>query len=128
MNVEALLRTIAQIPEDLQEILSKVRLLPSIVTTLSKMESRIMSTVADLQAKLTELNTTIADEHSEVTSKIETLTTTVEELKAAIAAQPEVDLSAEVAAVDQAIAAVKGIYEPEATPVVEPETPVTPIQ
>ncbi|MBW4469306.1 MAG: hypothetical protein KME45_03480 [Stenomitos rutilans HA7619-LM2] len=50
MNLDTLLKTIAQIPEDLAEILSKVRLLPLIVTALSKMEDRIMSTLSDFEA------------------------------------------------------------------------------
>ncbi|MBW4580703.1 MAG: hypothetical protein KME42_14150 [Tildeniella nuda ZEHNDER 1965/U140] len=100
--------------------LGYLALLPRILKTLTNLEKFIMASVAELNTKLNELQTTIADERTQVG----TLITTIEQLKAALAeAEVEVDLSAEIAAVDAAIAGVKNIAPDEVAPV-EPAEPV----
>lgn len=66
-------------------------------------------TKAALALKLDQLKETIQTERTQVTEAVKTLSTKVDELKAQIANMPEVDLSAEIAAVDAAIAEVQSI-------------------
>lgn len=70
-----------------------------------------------LDNKLTELFDTISFEREEVKKAIDVLLTAVEELKAAVNAS-EAEKATASAKIDEAVAAVKSIYEPA-----EPSTP-----
>lgn len=94
---------------------------PPLKTFLGK----IMAGIETLNSKLTELNETIASERAEVTTALETLSLSVDELKAKIASLEEqmarpIDLSAQIAKVEEAIAATQDIFS-DTTPPVEDE-------
>lgn len=76
------------------------------------------SNKAELDAALAALSGTIQTEAKEVRDAISALNTTIEELKAAAGAGG-VDLTTEIAAVQQAQADIVGIF----TPAVPPVTP-----
>jgi len=81
-----------------------------------------MAGIETLKTKLEELNETIAAERAEVSTALESLTTSVDELKAKVASLEEqlatpIDLSAEIAKVEEAIAATQNIFTDTTPPV-----------
>jgi Tfp pilus assembly protein PilO len=89
---------------------------------LQKLLANIMAGTETLNTKLDELNETIASERSEVTTALETLRTSVDELKAKVTALEEqlatsLDLTAEIAKVEQAIADTQNIFTDTPPPV-----------
>ena len=74
-----------------------------------------MAGTETLNTKLDELNETIAAERAEVTTALETLSTSVDELKAKVTSLEEqlatpIDLTAEIAKVEEAIANTQSIF------------------
>jgi chromosome segregation ATPase len=83
---------------------------------------KIMAGIETLNTKLTELNETIASEHAEVTTALGALSLSVDELKAKVVSLEEqlatpIDLSAEIAKVEKAIAATQDIFTDTPPPV-----------
>lgn len=78
-----------------------------ILWRLSKMATR-----EELNAGIDALKATIASEKAELLTKLGALDATIEALKAEIAAGGGADFAAELAAVDEANAAVRGFVEP----------------
>jgi len=97
--------------------------IPGINRQFKKLEDLIMATREQLNAAIAGLGDKIAAEKEQVLSVLQTLNTTIEELKAKIEEleAPE-DFAAELAALDGVAGAIAAIYEPPAPPV-EP-TPV----
>lgn len=85
------------------------------------LENRLMAGLTELRESVNELNATIATEQEQVAAAVQGLAEKVADLTEALEGLTDIDLSAEVAAVNEAIAAVKAIYEPAtAVEVVEP--------
>ena len=92
---------------------------------LHKLLENIMAGTETLNTKLDELNEVIASERAEVTTALETLRLSVDDLKAKVASLEEqlatpINLGAEIAKVEQAIAATQDIFT-DTTPPVEDE-------
>lgn len=89
---------------------------------LHKLLENLMAGTDTLNLKLDELNETIASERAEVTAALGTLSTSVDELKAKVTSLEEqlatpIDLSAEIAKVEEAIAATQSIFTDTTPPV-----------